>query len=118
MSIHERRWYSEEATRIIAEADKDRLYEILRVRDAACALFAVRTLQTSDAFTDSAVVEYLDKEIKQPWNPLGKALERIVSDFEMDFVIDGVLVDEPYPTHKTAWKIARAALALADKEQP
>ena len=50
-----------------------------------------------------AALEARNKELES-------ALERIASDFETDFVIDGQVVDEPYKTHEWAWRAARAAL--------
>ena len=50
-----------------------------------------------------AALEAQNKELES-------ALERIASDFETDFVIDGQVVDEPYKTHEWAWRAARAAL--------
>ena len=41
---------------------------------------------------------------------LVQALERIVSDFECDYVLDGVVVDNPSTSHRKAWEVARAAL--------
>jgi len=77
---HLRQWYMQEAERIITEQDEDALQEILRVRDAACALYAARTLQTTELFTDREVADYLDEEAKKPWDRLRKALEKVASD--------------------------------------
>lgn len=55
-----------------------------------------------------AALEARNKELES-------ALERIASDFETDFVIDGQVVDEPYKTHEWAWRAARAAL-MTDEE--
>ena len=56
-------------------------------------------------FAERLLADHL-KEVET----LKAALRRIVSDFECDFVIDGVVVDKPYKTHYAAWQIARAAL--------
>lgn len=44
------------------------------------------------------------------------ALGRIVSDFEMDYVLDGAVVDDPPNTYRAAWEMAKAALAGQPKE--
>jgi DICT domain-containing protein len=54
------RWYVQEAERIISEADENLLVEILKVRDAACALYATATVQLTDKFPDKDVVAFLD----------------------------------------------------------
>ncbi len=46
-----------------------------------------------------------------------EALTRIASDFETDFVLDGVVVDEPYRMHQVAWEVSRAALAATDDKE-
>jgi len=57
-----RRWYMEEAERLITDGREDELVEILKVRDSACALYAVATRQLTDKFPDSDVVAWLDQE--------------------------------------------------------
>jgi hypothetical protein len=52
---------------------------------------------------------------QQAAEEMAKALERIASDFEMDFVLDGHVVDGPSTSHIEAWKAARNALAKAGK---
>jgi hypothetical protein len=44
-------------------------------------------------------------------DPLRRALEDIVQDFETDYVLDGVIVDEPVGTLRRAYATAKAALA-------
>jgi hypothetical protein len=64
--IKRRRWYMQEAERIITEADEDLLVEILQVRDAACALYTKETMQLNDRFKDSDVVTWLDSKSSPP----------------------------------------------------
>jgi DICT domain-containing protein len=64
--IKRRRWYMQEAERIITEADEDCLVEILKVRDAACALYAKETMQLNDEFKDSDVLTWLDSKRVSP----------------------------------------------------
>lgn len=42
-----------------------------------------------------------------------EALKRLVSDFECDYVLDGVVVDDPPTVWVSGYNIARAALAKA-----
>jgi hypothetical protein len=62
MSDVKEAWYAQEAERIIKAKDQVLLVEILRVRDAACALYVVATRKLTDDFPDSLVVAWLDKE--------------------------------------------------------
>ena len=52
----------QEAERLIVNELEDELVEILRVRDAACALYATATRQLSETFPDADVVAWLDAE--------------------------------------------------------
>lgn len=54
-------------------------------------------------------------EDQSPIPSLIAALERIVSDFEMNYVLDGVVVDDPSTAHRHAWEVASAALANAKR---
>jgi len=54
-----------------------------------------------------------EEQIRQ----LREALKRIAADFECDFVLDGVVVDEPYRMHRVAWEIARTALAATEPKE-
>jgi len=58
------RWYREESERIIRDKREDELAEILKVRDAACALYVTATKQLPDLFPDSDVVDWLDREAR------------------------------------------------------
>lgn len=49
---------------------------------------------------------------------LSDALRQIISDFEWDYVLDGVVVDEPANTHRIAWILARSALAARASTPP
>ena len=55
----------------------------------------------------------LEEQVRQ----LREALKRIAADFECDFVLDGVVVDEPYRMHRVAWEIARTALAATKSKE-
>ena len=53
-------------------------------------------------------------QVRQDKEQLTKVLQRIVFDFETNYVVDGVVVDDPPDTYKTAWELARAAISITD----
>lgn len=57
---NDEQWYADEADRIIFREDASELIEILKVRDAACALYAHEHLLVSDKFPDANVTTWLD----------------------------------------------------------
>lgn len=74
--IKRSRWYMQEAHRIISECDEVLLVEILKVRDAACALYAKETLQLSDKFKDGEVVAWLDSKSTSAMTEYGHGFMR------------------------------------------
>ncbi len=94
--------------------DAVKLRETLAEREKELAELRERFEDAQTQLQEFSSNAYTVESLRSRLATAREALTRIASDFETDFVLDGVVVDEPYRMHQVAWEVAKAALAATD----